>query len=260
MVYLNKEKDVNHKKIVLPLLLSVLVAGQLYADRDMDRNDNRNDRSDKPDRNSRPDNRPDRNDRNDRPDRNDNRRDDNRRGEQEHRNNYDTHRAPEHRYVERNYHVDLPTHRRPGWGIAHVPLAAIILSVAGVNYYYHEGLFYHPREGQYIVVRPPIGGVVPMLPPGYSIIRSYNREYYFYENTYYEPIPNSSSYRVVEFSSSPESFSSQDYYPLGTIIYHLPNGSEARIINGRQYYYFGGQYFLPTVQNGAVAYVVVNPQ
>lgn len=223
----------NDKKIIVPFLLAVTVVGQLYAERDFDRNEHR--------------------------------RDDNRRGdyEQSREMNYrnDTYRLFENRYAEnRDHHVELPTHRRPGWSVAHVPLAAIVLSVAGLNYYYHEGLFYHPREGQYIIVEPPIGGVVPMLPRGYSVVRSYNRDYYFYENTYYERIPNSESYRVIEFSPSNEMSSRQENYRLGSIIYHLPNGAEARYIDGRQYYYFEGQYFLPTVQNGGVAYVVVDPR
>lgn len=158
-----------------------------------------------------------------------------------------------HRYVDSRYRVVLPPERRSGWIIPHLPSAAFILSFGGMSYYYHEGLFYHPHRGAYVVVNPPIGMIVPTLPLGYSMVRVYNRDYFFYDNVYYEWAPQYNGYRVVQLPTS------MNQSPLGSIYSQLPQGAEIRIINGVEYYYFNGQYLLSTVQNGAVVYVVVNP-
>ncbi|MDD2382829.1 MAG: hypothetical protein PHN18_01425 [Sulfurospirillaceae bacterium] len=164
-------------------------------------------------------------------------------------------------YVEPHYRMVLPPERRSGWVIYNLPSAAFILAFGGITYYYHEGIFYHPSRGAYIVVNPPLGMIVPSLPMGYSMVRVYNRDYFFYDNIYYEWAPSYNGYRVVELPTNvtmPQN--TQMNNPIGTIYYDLPRDSEVRIINGVQYYYFEGQYLLSTVQNGNVVYVVVNPQ
>lgn len=167
----------------------------------------------------------------------------------------------EHHYVDRHYRVVLPAERRAGWVIHTLPSTAFMLSLGGLSYYYYDGLFYHPYRGAYRVIAPPVGIIVPSLPMGYSIIKWYDRDYYFYDNVYYEWLPYERGYRVVELpSSSPMQQSFNTDNPIGTIYYELPNGVEVRLINGIEYYYFEGQYLLSTIQNGKVVYVVVNPQ
>ena len=168
--------------------------------------------------------------------------------------------AYNHHYVEPHYRVVLPPERRSGWVIHQLPLTAFILAFGGVNYYYHEGLFYHPSRGAYIIVNPPIGMIIPSLPTGYSMVRVYGRDYFFYDNIYYEWAPSYNGYRVVELpETTSTSQNSQMDNPVGTIYYDLPSGAQRRLINGVEYYYADGQYLLSTVQNGTIVYVVVNP-
>lgn len=54
---------------------------------------------------------------------------------------------------------------------------------------YCEGLFYRYTPAGYIVVTPPIGAVVPALPPGYTTVFIDSRPYYYYGYTYYASGP-----------------------------------------------------------------------
>ena len=165
-----------------------------------------------------------------------------------------------HHYVEPHYRTVLPPERRAGWVTHNLPVAAFILAFGGINYYYHEGLFYHPSRGAYIVVNPPLGMIVPSLPIGYSMVRVYDRDYFFYDNIYYEWAPSYNGYRVVELPTTMDiPQSTQIDNPVGTIYYDLPFGAQKRLINGVEYYFVDGQYLLSTLQNGTVVYVVVNP-
>lgn len=49
-----------------------------------------------------------------------------------------------------------------GWGWA-LPLGAMALTIAGLTYYHHRGVYYQPAYGGYVVVPPP-AGVVAVQP------------------------------------------------------------------------------------------------
>jgi hypothetical protein len=57
-----------------------------------------------------------------------------------------------------------------GATIAALPAAAAAISVAGNPYYYANGVYYAPQGGQYAVVPPPQGAVVPTPPPSCSTV------------------------------------------------------------------------------------------
>lgn len=66
----------------------------------------------------------------------------------------------------------------------------------GVRFYFGGGLWYsHDRPGRYVVVAPPLGIVVPLLPPFYTTVRFGPTPYYFANNTYYLQVPQ--GYAVV---------------------------------------------------------------
>ncbi len=104
---------------------------------------------------------------------------------------------------------------------------------------------------------------MPLLPIGYSIIGFYGRNYYYLDNTYYEWAPAYDGYRVVQLPTSVETtYPQQDIvntYIPGNIFYNLPDGAQLRILDGVEYYWFEGHYFLKTVKNGETVYIVVNP-
>lgn len=53
------------------------------------------------------------------------------------------------------------------------------------RYYYHDGIWYRPHYGRYLVVAPPIGLFVPFLPFFYTTIYWNGIPYYYANQTYY---------------------------------------------------------------------------
>ena len=82
-----------------------------------------------------------------------------------------------HGYVVRR----IPPYRSIFWG--------------GVSYLYAEGFFYRHTPAGYIIVEPPMGAIVPVLPPGYTTVVVRETPYYYYDDTYYATAPG--GYTVV---------------------------------------------------------------
>ena len=68
--------------------------------------------------------------------------------------------------------------------------------MATTPYHYYNGLFYQPITGGYGIIEPPIGILVPVLPPGSVSIVIGTRPYYRYGSVYYMPMNN--QYQVVQ--------------------------------------------------------------
>jgi hypothetical protein len=58
-----------------------------------------------------------------------------------------------------------------------------------MTFLFCEGLFYRYSPAGYVVVQPPIGAMVPMLPPGYTTVFINGMPYYYYGYTYYTMAP-----------------------------------------------------------------------
>ncbi|MDX1809243.1 MAG: DUF6515 family protein [Sulfurospirillaceae bacterium] len=169
------------------------------------------------------------------------------------------------------YHKPIPADRRWGRVIYRRPVSSIFFSFGGLGYYYDNGIFYRPYNGNFIIVMPPIGAIVPVLPIGCSVVSIYGRNYYYYDNTYYEWAPSYNGYRVVDPSVPQNIIIDQgpvinnsvpvdSKYAPGNIFYKLPAGATQRILNGVSYYWFEGHYFSKTVKDGREIYIVVSPR
>ncbi len=78
-----------------------------------------------------------------------------------------------------------------------VPQGATVVHYAGVSYRFANGVWYEPRGPAFVVVAPPIGLVVPML-PSFATPLSGNDDTYLYANdTYYRSRPELGGYEVV---------------------------------------------------------------
>ena len=96
------------------------------------------------------------------------------------------HRTSDHRDDRRYRHV-LPS----------LPSRHEIVMHHGSRYYFGGGLWYRgDRPGRFVVVAPPFGIVVPMLPPLTTTIATGSALYYLSNNTYYQR--GTSGYVVVE--------------------------------------------------------------
>ena len=66
------------------------------------------------------------------------------------------------------------------------------------SYFYFSGTWYLPSGPNYIVVRPPIGIVVPVLPPFYTTIWFGGIPYYYANDIYYVWRADLNAYQVTE--------------------------------------------------------------
>jgi hypothetical protein len=170
------------------------------------------------------------------------------------------HIRPHRSVIHRPYrtHIRLPHHvslnHRMGHRIHRLHRNAFRLSVGGLGYHYHGGAFYRPYRSGFRVVMAPVGAIIHTLPVGYVSVRLNNRNYYRYEDTYYEP--RGTDYCVVE---SPTQYVQTNYrYQVGDVAINLPAGAMEVIIDGRSYYEADGQYFLRSWRDGRNVYEVVN--
>ena len=86
---------------------------------------------------------------------------------------------------------------RPGRPIRELPRDHHVVEVRGSRYYYHNGTFYHRHDRHgYVVVRPPLGARVGILPLGFAAVVLAGLTYYTFAGVYYQQTP--SGYVVVE--------------------------------------------------------------
>ncbi|WKD49516.1 DUF6515 family protein [Microbulbifer spongiae] len=151
-----------------------------------------------------------------------------------------------------------------------LPLGHVRVAVGGRPYYYHGGHFYRHSPRGYVVVAAPLGASVVTLPASAVRVQLGGVTYYQYGDAYYQWYPATRTYVVVAppapapapvavvpapAPASPNP-GPNGFLP-GQVVETLPNGYAAEVINGIQYYRYGGNYFLPTQRDGREVYVVV---
>jgi hypothetical protein len=73
----------------------------------------------------------------------------------------------------------------PGVEVATVPGRPYVVAHGGEHFYYTGGVWYAPRGPRYVVVAPPVGVFVPVLPPFYTTVWFGGAPYYYSNQTYY---------------------------------------------------------------------------
>jgi hypothetical protein len=117
--------------------------------------------------------------------------------------------------INRRYHGHHNNHHHGGFGagvaagaIAGIAIGAAVAApprgyhpvyVGPVTYAYHGGVFYQPAPSGYVVIAPPVGAIVPVLPPGAAHTVINGVSYYVVNTYYYQPVLVSgvTQYRVV---------------------------------------------------------------
>jgi len=84
-----------------------------------------------------------------------------------------------------------------GYSIAVLPAGVVTIGFGGGRLYFHGGVFYRPAGAAFVVVRPPFGLVVPVLPPAYATVWFAGAPYYYANETYYAAAPGGAGYTVV---------------------------------------------------------------
>lgn len=147
----------------------------------------------------------------------------------------------------------LPYYHRPGYVIRSLPRVALTISLGGLLFYYADGVYYRHHQSGFVVSVPPVGLIVPTLPLGYVMLQLHGLTYYYYGNVYYIWDSSHRGYRVVE---APEAY---ETYQPGDVVHVLPDGAYSVTIDGVQYYRYQGIYFMQSIQNDRIVYVVVTP-
>ncbi|MEO8224279.1 MAG: DUF6515 family protein [Gammaproteobacteria bacterium] len=103
-----------------------------------------------------------------------------------------------------------------GYRVPLAPRDAYVARYRGGSYYYRGGAWYRPFGRSFVVVAPPIGIEVPLLPPFYTTVWFGGMPYYYADDTYYRWAPARRAYVVSEPPSAPDAATttSPDYSDL----------------------------------------------
>lgn len=78
------------------------------------------------------------------------------------------------------------------------PVVSRIIKYRNESYHYHNGVWYRPYGSRFIVVLPPAGILVPVLPSYYTTVWFGTVPYYYAGGVYYNWQPEYRSYAVAE--------------------------------------------------------------
>ena len=138
----------------------------------------------------------------------------------------------------------------PKWGYRTkvVPANTRVIVFNGVRYRYVNGVYYKPVRNGYVVVAPPKGIRVSVLPKGYRRLAVAGSTHYYYYGTYYnkkiDRISGASYYVVAQA-------------PIGVKVDALPEGYEEVNIKGVQYYVLNGSYYKEIGSSDQLKYKLV---
>jgi len=78
-------------------------------------------------------------------------------------------------------------HDHPHWGLHlhFLPVGYITINVGWHRYYYYDGLYYTFVGGDYVLVNPPVGAYVQVIPPDFQAVIINGRTYYTDNGVYY---------------------------------------------------------------------------
>jgi hypothetical protein len=85
-----------------------------------------------------------------------------------------------------------------GYAVGVLPRGYVTVNYRGGPYYYHQGIWYRPGYGRYVVVRPAVGLYVPFLPSFYTTVWFGGVPYYYADDVYYAWRPDRREYVVVD--------------------------------------------------------------
>jgi len=135
-----------------------------------------------------------------------------------------------HPVVVRRAHVRYSNMPRWGAVITTMPPSAVMIRSNRNQYYFHNGIYYTPRNSGFVIVRPTRGLRISMLPVGYRTVVVGPGNYYYYYGTYYAKAENGNEYKVVD-------------PPVGAVVDALPDGYEVKKIDGTEYYVLDDVYY-----------------
>lgn len=76
-----------------------------------------------------------------------------------------------------------------GYSLSILPTGNVAVGFRGGRFFFHSGVWYQRGGPGFVVVRPPFGIVVPVLPPAYSTVWNAGVPYYYANDVYYAEQP-----------------------------------------------------------------------
>lgn len=89
-------------------------------------------------------------------------------------------------------------HDHPNFGvrIGYLPVGYATVHVGWHSYYYYDGLYYNNVGGQYVIVNPPVGAYVSVIPPDFQPV-IFNGRTYYADNGVFYILTRHHGYKVV---------------------------------------------------------------
>jgi len=139
--------------------------------------------------------------------------------------------------VERGYQLDQRHHHDryyPSRGliVERLPRSPLVVPYQGANYYFTDGVWYRPSGLRFIVVAPPIGLGISVLPPYYTTLWVGGMPYYYADGVYYNWRPSQREYVVVDPPREAEA-ASLPPVPEQLFVYPKQGQSEQQMANDR---------------------------
>lgn len=98
--------------------------------------------------------------------------------------------------LDKRYHHDR-RYPREGYIVKTLPKKRYPIHYHNKNYFYFSGVWYLPSGPNLIVVRPPLGIVVPVLPPFFTTVWLHGTAYYYANDVYYVWRADLNGYQVT---------------------------------------------------------------
>jgi hypothetical protein len=98
----------------------------------------------------------------------------------------------DHRHGHERAYVDH------GVVIETMPHDAVVVHQGPNRYWFHGGVWYRPEGAHFVVIAPPVGVFVPVLPPFYTTLMLGGVAYYYANDAYYVWRAQEHQYEVVE--------------------------------------------------------------
>lgn len=129
-------------------------------------------------------------------------------------------RTPHIRYDAQYQHNHYYPER--GYLVPSLPTGSISIAFGGGSYFFHGGVWYRPSGTRFVVVLPPIGIFVPILPSAYVTLWI-GGTYYYANGIYYAPA-GTSGYVVV---APPAEAAAESAAPVPETVIYPRNGQSA---------------------------------
>jgi len=147
--------------------------------------------------------------------------------------------------IRRNPHYRYPNHRRVVRSLHHNHLRFVF---AGLTYFYYSGVYYTAYGNEYIVVVPPGGFRVAVLPVGYVSIMVGPVPYFYHSGVYYVESYDSNNTEKYEITEP----------PIGAIISDISQDAEQIIMDGNVLYEYNDVFYKRIDnENGKTTYKVI---